>query len=589
MSLKKILRQISLDRAWEHLDWLNQHAPARISGTPGQERAAEYFVEQLADFGLEARLDRFTAYRSVPLRGSFHILSPEPLELPCEPCGHILSTPDEGIEVDLLYLGPGSEEDYAGKDVRGAAVLTEISSGPSRPKKASIAASHGASAIIYLNWGLPEFDTIPCGAIKCVWGNPTRATMPHIPQIAALGISRASGDRLMDMLSQGPLRARIVAQATRDWGHLTQPWARLRAPENSTGDFLVVGGHYDAWEPGMTDNAGGNALKLELARVFAANRHLLTRDIVFGFWNGHEIGDYEGSTWFADHYWDELDRHAVAYFNVDTVGSVGSSFYLGDSTPELTAFHRRIEEKVLGVTTGHRHLNRDNEHPFFGLGLPALEGRFHFSKEQIAEWGGARGSWWWHSKADTLDKIDRDRYRETAHIFAGYAWEICTAPILPMDFSAWVDRIGESLLEMQAVAGGRFSLELPIDPFVQAVTRLNQAMVLGREAGPGSGSGSRLGAGSEARRVHRLNRALMRLSRILLPAFETAGGRYEQDLYELEALGSAIPALHALHEFRSAPADSELSHLLFTELLRQRNRLSDALRLATTEILEAVE
>lgn len=86
-----------------------------------------------------------------------------------------------------------------------------------------------------------------------------------------------------------------------------------------------------------------------------------------------------------------------------------------------------------------------------------------------------------------------------------------------------------------------------------------------------------------------MNKALMRLSRILLPAFETAGGRYAQDLYELEDLGSAIPALHAFHEFRSAPPDSELAHLLFTELLRQRNRLSDALRMATAEIIEAVE
>jgi len=572
--LNKIVSQVSLDRAWGHLNWLNQHAPSRISGTPGQERAAEYFVEQLAGYGLEARLDRFAAYRSVPLRGSLIILSPEGLDIPCEPCGHIVPTPAEGIEVDLLYLGSGSEEDYAGMDVRGAAVLTEISSGPSRPKKASIAAAHGASAIIYLNWGLPEFDTIPCGAIKCVWGNPTRATMPHVPRIAALGISRASGDRL----------PRIVAQATRDWGPLTQPWARLRAPDNSTGDFLVIGGHYDAWEPGMTDNAAGNSLKLELARVFALNRHLLKRDIVFGFWNGHEIGDYEGSTWFADHYWDELDRHAVAYFNVDTVGSAWSSFYLGDSTPELTGFHQRIEEGVLGRKTGHRHLNRDNEHPFFGLGLPALEGRFHFSKEQIAEWGGARGSWWWHSKADTLDKIDRDRYLDTAAIFSGYVWEICTAPILPMDFSAWAHRISESVLEMQAVGEGRFSLELPVDPFVEAVARLSQALA---EAEAGAGGRSPAGRGSG--RVRRLNRALMRLSRILLPAFETAGGRYEQDLYELEDLGSSIPALHALHEFRSTPADSELSHLLFTELLRQRNRLSDALRLATTEILEAVE
>lgn len=583
--MKTIFGQLSLDRAWEHLHWLERNAPARISGTADQERAANYFVEQLAGYGLEARLDEFTAYRSIPQRASLKVLSPEALEIPCEPCGHILSTPDAGLEVDLVYLGPGSEEDYSGKEVRGAAVLTEISSGPSRPKKASIAASHGAAAIVYLNWGLPEFDTIPCGAIKCVWGNPTRATISDVPQIAALGVSRAHGDRLLDLLSKGAVRARILAQATRDWGPLTQPWARLRAPENPTGDFLVVGGHYDAWEPGMTDNAAGNSLKLELARVFHENRHLLTRDIVFGFWNGHEIGDYEGSTWFGDQYWDELDRHAVAYFNVDTVGSAWSSFYLGDSTPELTTFHKRIEEAVLGVETGHRHLNRDNEHPFFGLGLPALEGRFHFSKEQIADWGGAKGSWWWHSKADTIDKIDRDRYLDTARIFAGYIWEMCTRPILPMDFSGWAQRVGASVKEMQNLARGRFSLDLPVDPFVQAVTGLNEVVT---EGDLGIGGRRRPDGARDHERVFGLNQALKRLSRILLPAFETAGGRYEQDLYELEDLGSAIPALHALHELTASPPDSERSHLLFTELLRQRNRLSDALRLATSEANEAV-
>lgn len=572
--LDKILGQISLEQAWSHLHWLQENAPARISGTPDQVRAGEYFVEQLAGYGLDARLDEFTAYRSVPTRGSLKLLGPEALDIPCEACGHIVSTPDEGIEADLIYLGGGSPVDYEGKDVRGAAVLTEISSGPSRPKKASIAAANGASAIIYLNWGLPEFDTIPCGAIKCVWGNPTRDTLPHVPQITALGISRESADQILGLLPQGPVRARVMAQATRDWGPLTQPWARLRAPENPTGDFLVIGGHYDAWEPGMTDNAAGNSLKLELARVFAANRHLLTRDIVFGFWNGHEVGDYEGSTWFGDNYWDELDRHAVAYFNVDTVGSAWSSFYLGDSTPELTTFHRRIENRVLGVETGHRHLNRDNEHPFFGLGLPALEGRFHFSKEQIADWGGARGSWWWHSKADTIDKIDRDRYRDTAQVFASYVWEMCTSPVVPVDFSAWAHHIDQGVTEMQTVAEGRFSLDLPLNPFVQAVGQLDGAVASG---------------GKDSGRTNRLNRALMRLSRILLPAFETAGGRYEQDLYELEDLGSAIPALHALHELRSVPPDSETAHLLFTELLRQRNRLSDALRLATDLIIEAIE
>jgi hypothetical protein len=567
----RTLARLSLDEAWRHLHWLEEHAPTRISGTPGQVRAGEYFAETLAGFGLETHLDTFTGYRSVPVRGSLSVLGPAPVTYPAEACGHIVSTPDEGLELDLIYLGGGSVADYEGQDVRGAAVVTEIASGPSRPVKARIAADHGASAIVFLNWGLPEFDTIPCGAIKCVWGNPTRAMMADVPQVAALGVSRAAGDALIERMAQGPVRARVLAQATRDWGPMTQPWARLRAPRNSTGDFLLVGGHYDAWTPGMTDNGGGNALMLELARAFAADPDALVRDIVFAFWNGHEVGDYEGSTWFGDRYWDDLDTHGVAYLNVDSIGFADSAFYLADSTPELTAFHQRVEREVLGTETGHRHLTRDNEHPFFGLGLPALEGRFHFSEEQIAAWGGARGGWWWHSTADTIDKLDPERYRDHARVYAAYVWELCTAPVLPMDFRASASRITSSVTEMQDVAGGRFDLDLPLEPFVEAVAQLHDAAV-----------GAFTNGGQE-RRVERLNRGLMRLSRLLLPAFETWGGRYAQDRVGLEALSSSVPALHALKLLASTPPESELSHLLQTELLRARNRLSDALRLATEE------
>ena len=575
MSVSDLFADFSLDRVWQHLRWIEENAPARLSGTPHQERAGEYFAECLDSYGLEAQPDSFTAYRSVPLRGSFRVQSPFAREFPCEPCGHIASTPDEGLEAEVVYVGPGDEGDYAGTDVAGVCVLTEISAGSSRPEKARIAAGHGAAVIVFINWGLPEFGTIPCGAIKCAWGNPTRKTIDDVPRIAAL--------------AEGPVHAHIVAQATQDRGPLTQPWSRIRAPNNSTGDFLLVGGHYDAWKPGMTDNAAGNALKLELARIFSAHRESLQRDIVFAFWNGHEIGDYEGSTWFGDRYWDDLDAHAVAYFNVDSVGFAHSSFYLGDSTPELTRFHQGIERQVLGVETGHRHLTRDNEHPFFGLGLPALEGRFHFSKEQIAEWGDARGGWWWHSVEDTLDKIDRDRYRDAAHIYATYIWEMCTSPILPMDFSETSARIARAVTELKGVADGRFELELPVSDFASAVDRLGEcAASLGKRSASVGGHPKPAMGGDDAV-LARLNRLLMSLSRTLLPAFETAGGRYEQDRYALEALGSAIPALHGLHLLAETPPDDELSHLLYTDLLRQRNRLSDALRSSTSRILENIE
>lgn len=563
----RVLDDLSLVQAWRHLRWIEEHAPTRISGTPDQIRAGQYFADELQNLGLETHLDTFTGYRSLPGQAHLTVLSPSDVEYRAVACGHIDSTPDEGLELELVYVGGGALADYEGRDVRGSAVLTEISSGPSRPEKARIAADHGAAAVIFVTWGHAEYDTIPSGAIKCAWGNPTRATMSDIPGIAAMGITRAAGDDLVRMLAAGPVTARVVAQATRDWGPLTQPWARLRAPNNPSGDFLLVGGHYDAWYPGMTDNAAGNALMLELARVMGTRADVLTRDIVFAFWNGHEIGDYEGSTWFADRYWDDLDAHCIAYLNVDSIGFAHSDFYLADSTPELTPFHQGIERRVLGVETAHRHLGRDNEHPFFGLGLPALEGRFHFSEEQIAEWGGARGSWWWHGPDDTLDKVDPDRFRAHARVYASYVWELCTATVLPFDYRVSADHIRSSLAAMRDVADGRFDLELPLEAFAEAADHLSE--MAGRPL-------------DEAQAI-RLNAGLMRIARLLLPAFETWGGRYAQDRVGHEALSSSIPALHALTLLTKTDPDADLSHQLHTELLRARNRLSDALRRATTE------
>jgi hypothetical protein len=566
------LGRISLDRVWRHLRWLGEHASTRISGTPDQVRAGEYLAEQLEGYGLDTHLDTFTGYRSVPQEARLDVVGQDSASFPAEACGHIVSTPDEGLELDLVYVRGGAPHEYEARDVEGAAVLAEIDSGPSRPVKALIAAERGARAIVFVNWGLPEFGTIPCGAIKCAWGNPTRASMADVPQIAALGISRAAGDELIGRLAHGSVRARVVARATRDWGPLTQPWARLKAPSNTTGHFLLVGGHYDAWRPGMTDNGGGNALMLELARVFAENRDQIRRDVVFAFWNGHEVGDYEGSTWFADRYWDDLDRDAIAYLNVDSIGFAHTSHYLADSTPELEGFHRRVERQILGVETGHRHLTRENEHPFFGIGLPALEGRYHFSEEQVQAWGGARGGWWWHSTEDTLDKLDRDRFLAHARVYGAYAWELCTSRVLPMDFRPFASRIEACVHEMRTRAPDRFELTLPVEPFARAADRVHRA--------------SRNDLDDQA--VQRLNRGLMRISRRLLPAFETWGGRYAQDRVGHEALSSPIPALHDLELLARTDPEDELGHLLHTELLRARNRLSDALREATGEALASI-
>jgi len=94
-------------------------------------------------------------------------------------------------------------------------------------------------------------------------------------------------------------------------------------------DFVLVGGHQDSW-PGeaATDNAAGNACKMELARVFMQHRDKLRRGLTFGFWTAHETGTMAGSAWYADRNWDDLRRHCVAYLQIDQPAFIGTGYGL---------------------------------------------------------------------------------------------------------------------------------------------------------------------------------------------------------------------------------------------------------------------
>jgi hypothetical protein len=45
--------------------------------------------------------------------------------------------------------------------------------------------------------------------------------------------------------------------------------------------------------------------------------------------------------------------------------------------------------------------------------------------------------WYWHTEADTLDKVDREVFRKDAQIYMAALWRVCTAPVLPYSFLGW--------------------------------------------------------------------------------------------------------------------------------------------------------
>ena len=150
---------------------------------------------------------------------------------------------------------------------------------------------------------------------------------------------------------------------------------------------------------------------------------------------------------------------------------------------------------------------------------------------------------------------------------------MCASPVLPMDYAAVADDLRDRIEQAERTANGAMPLGLPIDTLSEAARRLKTHI-------------EKIQA-SDDHGIQQVNRTLKRLGRILMPAFETYGGRYAQDRVAHPALKSPLPALHDLQTCLDEPPDSDLRHLLYTERLRVRNYLSDALRSATAEI-EAV-
>ncbi len=150
---------------------------------------------------------------------------------------HIESTPDSGIEGELIYLGSGTYEDYQGQDVRGKIVLTDMNWSPGRPEKARIAWEMGAKALIIMNWGKAEDDLIQMGAIKAQWGNPTPDTEKEIVRLTVMSISWRDGEYLAGLCKLGEVKVWLKASASRQWITADQPMGRVSAEKATDSIF----------------------------------------------------------------------------------------------------------------------------------------------------------------------------------------------------------------------------------------------------------------------------------------------------------------------------------------------------------------
>ncbi len=572
MSEPEVVSQMTVDNVRTHVDHMCTQMPSRLAGSDNGRRMAEYSCEVMSSLGLKTVVHEFPAVVSFPGSARFRVTSPVEIAIEANTLGHSLKTLPEGLSGELVWAGDGGYADYETRDVTGKIILTELSYSPARHEKQRIAAEKGAIGAVMMNWGHDANEAVPFGSVKPVWGNPTPETFKsEMPTIPCIGIARTAGLKLREMAGQGVLKVHLATEVENGWKPVQITVADMTASPDQ--DFVLVGGHQDSWfGEAATDNAAGNSCMFEIARVFSKHRDKMRRGLVFGFWTAHETGTMAGSSWFADHEWDRLRAHAVAYMQIDQPSCVGTTEWKTMSNAELKDFHQAIEKRVLGARPNRWHrAAKSGDNSFFGLGVPSFHGEGGFTTDELKTSANATLGWWHHSIECYRDKLDWPYLAEHLKVYAAWLWELCTAEVLPYRFRAVADQFVGRLEEL-APNGGSIDLEGALAQaraFQGAADRLDAAAKdLQARFAAGKGDESQAEA---------INRCMKRLSRLLVPLQSTAKGTYGHDSYGYTPQTTMIPRLYDVSQLGRLDANDEMRWMLETRLRRERNLVADAL------------
>jgi len=211
----------------------------RIERRPLSEPTWEVTSGSVRIVGAEAPLVRFETNRNVVAINSW-------------------ATPPGGVEAEVVYVGAGAAEDFAGKDVRGRIVFGETRVGRLFTEAVVKRGAAGVVAYSIPAFNRPDehrniisYSSIPQDADARSWG---------------VQLTTDARDRLREALRAGPVRMRVEVGARVFESEELTLVADVRGTSHPDERF-VLSAHVQ--EAGANDNASGVAALSEVARVFA--------------------------------------------------------------------------------------------------------------------------------------------------------------------------------------------------------------------------------------------------------------------------------------------------------------------------------
>ncbi len=560
---------LTTDHAWalvEHFAGTPRWRPEDVNA------AMDNLAQRLQALGIPVNIHAPEICLSIPLDASVEAGG---VRYRAKPPSNAANVPD-GVEAPLVYLAADKANlrsysknirDLFGDSVSSAqearAMLEGrilVTEGFGNPALTQFAEEWGAVALIAVNPGVD----IHWGTCTTIWGSPDLDDLPRKPKIPVVAVNAPDGEKLIALAKEGG-RARVRTELQEGWFEQKIPVVTIPGAVEPD-RFVLVHGHLDSWDVGVGDNATGDAVLLELARVLWDGRANLRRSVRIAWWPGHSTGRYAGSTWFADAFAADLDEMCVAQINCDSPGCRwATSYHQTTAMAETRPLVSKVIEAVTGTPPKFKRPNQAGDYSFDNIGLSS---HFMLSStmpdELRAEKGyyavsGCGGNIAWHTENDTLEIADREVLARDIEIYLRSVLAHATEEYLPLDWRETAAEFLATVERYQAAAGSHFDLT----PAREATAALQQALatLYGRIQ-----SGS-VDAG-------KANDALMRLARILVPINFTREARFRHDpAYSRPPL----PTLSVATELDDHAAAGQLNAAK-VQLTRGMNRYLSALR-----------
>jgi len=355
------------EKAFKHIEKLAVEIGPRQGGYDEDRLAADYIESEFKKLGLKTWRQEFEIKTGRTTAQRLEILEPYTETVECEAMSMIGETGPDGVEGELIRIET-TDEEYLSPEIAGKIVVTNAV----KRKNLELIAKLKPLGFIII-------ERTPRVPTKHFWGN-----FPRGKEYGSFPSVRVSFEDGLRLLKKGANRARIVVEAERDTKNTQNVIAELQGSTRPD-EIVVVGGHYDS-VPGVrgaSDNAGGTAMTMELARVFREKGS--KRTLRFVAWGSEEMG-LDGSNLYAkklkeadkeerekdDDAETELGRHRLCV-NLDVHGAmIGTNAAMVLGNPMLTNSVKLLSKETGTVFEVKEGVYSSDGTPLSAVGIPSV-------------------------------------------------------------------------------------------------------------------------------------------------------------------------------------------------------------------------